>query len=448
MNFNLYKLFEEFIEEVKSEGTYASEEEIREATKGMLDIILNNKDATPEELVEMIITENIMQLEAIRKKYPIPGYTVGVNVDNINVKMYGGDIDQYGRKMPDNALFDLASITKFYTQIIAYNLIKDGYFSFSDRVRDLVPEFMNLGDVTIGDISMFIAKFQTDGRLDSKSSHREAINTLYDVRTVETGTYNYNDIGMMIMKEVMESVTGKSFEQLIKEYIVDKYGLEDTHLIIPDRKIIRATGSPNSDIGMVNDPSALALGGFSGHAGMFASSDDLIKLGKAIHDGLIPADMLNMTYTPGVRDNRGIMGNTYTPHEKGIDKSYVDILEPKTNFSVQGSTRVQLNIGKNSICSILLNPASMSLDSAREMERRINSRLLAQNKSKQSLIKILPFDGGYYSFDVRNMAPSAATVEPITTSNAILALRLRFLSKVIKAYEKDYDKEINVSKSI
>ena len=90
MNFD--KLFEEFIDELKEEGTYASAEELKIATKEMLDIIKDNKDSTPEELVELIIKKNITQLENIKNKYAIPGYTVNVSVNNINVKMSGGNI--------------------------------------------------------------------------------------------------------------------------------------------------------------------------------------------------------------------------------------------------------------------------------------------------------------------------------------------------------------------
>lgn len=65
MNFD--KLFEEFIDEIQGEGTYASSDEIRIATKEMLDVIKNNKDATPEELVELIIKDNLEQIEIIKK---------------------------------------------------------------------------------------------------------------------------------------------------------------------------------------------------------------------------------------------------------------------------------------------------------------------------------------------------------------------------------------------
>ena len=268
MNFD--KLFEEFIDEIQGEGTYASSDEVRIATKEMLDVIKNNKDATPDELVELIIKDNLEQIENIKKKYNIPGYIVNINIDNINVKFMGGNIDYNGRKMSDDALFDLASITKFYTQVVLYNLINEGYFSFDDKIKELDPRFINLGNITIRDISEFNVKFQTDGRLDSKSSFDDVYNTLYNVNVVDKGSYNYNDIGMMIIKEIMESVTGLSYEELINKYIVSKYGLSNTHITIPKDKIINATGSANAQIGMVNDPNAIALGGFSGYAGVFA----------------------------------------------------------------------------------------------------------------------------------------------------------------------------------
>lgn len=448
------KLFEEFIDEVKEEGTYATKEEISLVTKEMLDIIKDNKDATPEELVEKVIESNINQLESIKDKYPVPGYTVGVNVANINVKLFGGDIDSLGRKMRDDALFDIASTTKFYTQVVAYNLIKEGLFNFDTKVKDLDPRFINVGDLTVGDVLTFTTEFRTPGRLSDKSTIDEAINCLYNTDVVATGNYNYNDIGMMLMKELMENVTNSSYSDLVDKYIIKKFGLLDTHLVVPTNKIERVTGSANSNIGMVNDPSALSVGGYSGHAGIVASSDDLIKLGKAYQTGkLIPSDMMKDTYTHGVKDNRGIMGNTYTPHPDGVDGSFVDRLEPLTNFCIQGSTRVNVNIGMNSVSTILFNPASMNIEKAKEEEAKINEARALKGQNPLSLVKHFRFDRDgkiqeYNLVDARQMLPLGGSIEPVTTSNAILALRLRFLNKIIKEYDKNYDKEINVQRSM
>lgn len=448
------KLFEEFIEEIKKEGTYATTDEIRDITMKMLTIIKDYQDATPEELVEKVIEDNIKQLEEIKNSYPVPGYTVGVNVGNINVKMFGGSIDNMKRKMPEDALFDIASMTKFYTEIIAYHLIKEGFFSFQDKIRDLDSRFENVGDLTVGEVLSFQVEFKTNGYLKEKTTIEEAIECLYTMEVVSTKNYNYNDLGMMLMKEVMEAQTGKSYKDLVEEYITQKYNLSNTYLVVPKNKIEKVTGSPNAHLGKVNDSSALAVGGYSGHAGIITSNDDLIHLGQIIREGsLMTEEMLRDAYTPGIKENRGIMGNTYTSHEKGIEMSFVDRLEPITNFAIQGSTRTQMNIGKNSTSTILLNPSSMGLERAIEEEAKINQIRFLKNQPPLSLVKNFRYNQNgemkeYNLIDARQMVPCAKTVEPITTQNAILALRLRFLNKIILEYDRNYTSEIKVSKRI
>ena len=62
------KIFDKFIESVRKEGIYASRDEIRESCCLMLDLIKNNKDCTPEELVEFVINDNVKFVNDIREK--------------------------------------------------------------------------------------------------------------------------------------------------------------------------------------------------------------------------------------------------------------------------------------------------------------------------------------------------------------------------------------------
>lgn len=455
---NYDKIFENFLDQVQKEGTYATREQLAEATKKMLEIVKANKEATPEELVEAVIEDNAKFLEEMRTTYPVPGYTVGMKVGNINVKLYGGYLDETKRKMPEDALFDIASITKFYTQIVAYNLIKEGIFSYEDKIKDLDPRFTQVGDLTVGDVLTFTTEFKTPGRLSEKETISEVKECLYNMDVVATQKYNYTDMGMMLMKEVMENVTGKSYEDLLKDYIIDKLALKDTHLVIPSSKIERLTGTPNAKYGMVNDPSALSVGGYSGHAGIKVTSDDLIRLGKGFLSGTVfPIERQKDAYTPGIslypeggKANRGIMGNTYTAHEKGLAITYIDKLSPIKSFACQGSTRTQLTIEPDSVSTILLNPNSMGIERAKEEEARINSARQAKGQAPLSLVKELTFDRNgnkvkYQFIDARQMAPDSKTMEPVITINAITSLRLRFLNEVIKEYDRNYQKEINVT---
>lgn len=452
---NYDKILEKFLDAVQQEGTYATREELEAATKPMLDIIQNNPAATPEELVEAVIQDDIRFLEELRNRYPIPGYIVGMQAGNIHVKIFGGMMGATEQKMREDAIFDVASVSKFYTQIIAYNLMKEGAFTLDDKVRDLDSRFRNVGDLTMRDVLTFTAQFGTDGRLDSKRTIQEAKDCLYNMSVVQIGKYNYNDMGMMLTKEVMEHLTGKSYQQLVNYYIVDKLGLKDTHLVLPDNKIERFTGSANATVGMVNDGSALSVGGYSGHAGIKVTSDDLISLGNAVLTGKVfPSTLLSDAYTSGItinpeggKANRGIMGNTYTSHEKGTDMTYISRIAPKSAFAVQGSTRTQLTIGVGSISTILLNPCSMGLERAREEEAKINA---GRDKDHQlSLVRNLTFDRDgkevhYHVVDARQMVPSGATVERIIDKNAQLSLKLNFLNTVIDAYNAHYKQPIEV----
>lgn len=447
------KIFENFITNVKKDGVHASIDEIKEATNLMIEIIKQHKDATPEEMIEYVIKDNIDFIEQIKSKYYFPGYTIGAIVGNINIKLLGGNLDDNGRKMDPNALFDIASISKFYTQTIIYNLIKEGKLSFASKIYELDDRFINLKDITIRDITSFTTTFMTNGRINEKTNIEEAYKTLYSVKAIDAQKYNYNDIGMMIMKEVAERITGIPYKDLVDKYIISRYNLKSTFLSVPFEKKHLITGTPNMENVAVNDSNANALGGYSGHAGIFASSDDLLKLGSNLVQGkVIDESMIDDIYLEGSAKGRGKMGNVYVSNPKGVDVSYVDRLEPIRSFALQGSTRVHLNGNKYSVSTLLLNPASMSLEKALENEEKINQIRVLDGKNPLSLVRKFTFDDfgnpkQYNLVDVRQMLPSGKTVEPLLTMNAKMILRLRFLNEFIKEYDKNYNKEISIIKT-
>ena len=328
--------------------------------------------------------------------------------------------------------------------------LKEGAFTLDDKVKDLDSRFKNVGDLTMRDVLTFNAHFDTAGRLSDQRTIEEAKDCLYNMKGAPAGKHDYNDMGMMLTKEVMENVTGKSYQELVDYYIVDKLGLKDTHLVLPKNKIERFTGSANFAVGMVNDPSALAVGGYSGHAGIKTTSDDLISLGDGVLTGkILPSEMLSDAYTPGIKANRGIMGNTYTSHEQGTAKTYVSRLAPKKAFAVQGSTRNNVVMGPDSISTILVSSCAMGLERAKEEEAKVNAKRAEEGKSPLSLVKEFTYvrDGRevhYNLVDVREMLPSGATVERIINKNAELSLKLNFLNTVIKAYDSHYNQPVNV----
>lgn len=448
MNFNL--LINKFINDYMSIASYANKEEIEFFIMQMKDLIIKNKDKTPQEIIDLLLAENIREIDDIRKKYGIPGFTIGMQIGNIKIKLYGGNINNLGNEMNENALFDIASMTKFYTQVICYHLMQEGLISLNDRIVDIDSRFTNLEDLTVGDILTFGTTFKTDGLIKNASTIEEAREILFNACVVEKNKYNYNDIGMMIIKEVMEHVSGNTYEQLINKYIIEPYNLKNTYLIVPKCKLKLVTGTPNFLVGHINDASANALGGFSGHAGIFSSSDDLIKFMMEAH-----TKVPNITdaYTPGkLNDAIGNMGNVYVSHPTGLVKSFVDTLEPLDTIAIQGSTRVNANASHDSAHDILFNPGSMGMDEAKERVAKINEQRIREGKTLIDPIKTFTHikDGVKINsnlIDTRTLIP-ISEMEKVIKRNAITVLKLRFFNEIIKAYASEYDREINYTNNV
>lgn len=449
---NLEKVIYDFVNDYMAKGTYASKEQLFAEADEMKKILENNKDKTPEEIIDVLIREPLKSLEMIRQKYPTPGYTSSIRIDNINVKLYGGNINYLGEPMPENALFDIASMTKFYTIALAYCLIKEGVFSYNDKIADLDPRFVNLGDLTVGEVLSFGVEFMTPRRIDDGKTIEEAKDKLYNMEVVAKGKYNYNDMGMMLMSEVMENVTRDDYANLMDNYIFKPFGLKDTHLIVPQNKFKLLTGSPNAIYGKVNDSKAIAFGGYSGHAGIWASSDDITKFMSDIyHNGTLPN--IEDAYTAGgLGKHRGLMGSTFPAHPKGLNVTYLDVKEPINSFVIQGSTRTYGAGTPDGAWTGLFNPSSMSLSEAEFHNFKINIKNIKTNKKIDRLVKQFEFDRNgelvkYDMIDARKMLPESASIDKVSANNAKLGFRLKILNEVIKAYDANYNEKINVTRN-
>ena len=437
---NLDKFMNGFIDNYLKKNPYANKEEVNICINQMKKIILDNKDKTPLEIIDLMMRDYVLEIDEIRKKYGIPGFTIGMKVGKIKIKIYGGKLNYIGEEMKDNALFDIASMSKFYTQVICYNLLNEGYFNYTDKISNLDNRFKNLDELTIEDILTFGTTFETELRISNAKNKEEALNLLFNAKVVNKNKYNYNDIGMMIIKEVMEKVSGMTYEELVNKYIIKKYNLSNTYVIVPKNKFHLVTGTPNFKIAHINDPSANVLGGFSGHAGIFSSSDDLIKFMMMAHSNV---PNISDAYTKGkLNDAIGIMGNAFVPHQKGLVKSFVDTLEPIDTFAIQGSTRVNANAASTQAHNILFNPSSMSMDEAKERVNKINEKRIEEGKKTINPLREYELiennkSISYKLIDARELVP-LAEMEKIIKENAMTLLKLNFFNEIIRAYEKNY----------
>lgn len=392
----------------------------------------------------------------------IPGYLIALQVGDINIQIMDGFRDFKNlEKITENSLFDIASCSKLFTQIIIYNLVHEGVISFDSKLGDLDNRFIYLSHLKIRDITEFLVEFKTDKRLDEVDSLDEFYKNLYTVRIKNQKKYNYNDIGMMVLKEVIESVTGKSYSELLDKYIISKLDLKNTFYSVPNERIMDVTATPNADFGFANDPKSIILGGVSGHAGIFANGEDLLVISKNLflNPDFFPSSYVKDLYEVNRKNcARARMGNVFIRHKDGLAQSFVSNLQSNTSFQVQGSTRTTFGASKFVLSdgskyinsnAILFNPCSMDLDYAKDLEKKINVGLFEKWVESDPLSR--PFSHYAYTRLIRNLNISGKQMQVVDprlmvdrklTSDLImvvlseLSLKLMFLDSLIKRREK------------
>ena len=98
------------------------------------------------------------------------------------------------------------------------------------------------------------------------------------------GKYVYSDLSMYMMKEVFENISHQKLNDYVLQELYLPLGMQSTGFLprnrFPKSRIIPTTENDNwmrdmPVVGYVNDPGAAMAGGVEGHAGLFASANDL-----------------------------------------------------------------------------------------------------------------------------------------------------------------------------
>ena len=228
------------------------------------------------------------------------------------------------RPLADDSIFDLASLTKLFTAVAAMQLVWQGKLSLDERVGEIDPRFAHLRDVPVGDVLGFTVSLQTPERVDCAPDREEALRRLFlSARCPTPAVRVYSDMNAMVIKYVVEAKTGQPFFDAIHRLIFAPAGLHETFACVPEnlrsrcvcynyehriegeRYILREDTPP----GAPHDPKSLILsqGGrdLCGHAGLFSTRGDMIRLAQALLRGeLLPLPLLGEIGTDRTgRDN-------------------------------------------------------------------------------------------------------------------------------------------------
>ena len=266
----------------------------------------------------------------ILKELDAPGVTIAVVEKNKVIYTGGFGFRDQEKKLPvtENTLFAIGSCTKAFTAALLGMLEKEGKLSLDKPVRDYLPELKFKNDYTNKHATLRDLMSHRTGlpRHDyswygTTASRRELLERIqYLEPTVELREkFQYNNFMYLAQGMVIEKLTGKSWEENMKERILQPLGMTRTNMSVielekaEDRSL--AYSSENKKIKAIPYRNIDAIG----PAGSVNScAKDMAKwLLTWINDGkfngkeIIPAGYRTQAMTSQIATGGGLPGTEY-----------------------------------------------------------------------------------------------------------------------------------------
>src|SRR5713101_4315405 len=204
-----------------------------------------------------------------------------------------------------NTMYDIASLTKVVATTTLVAKLAEGDFpvrlDLDTKIERYLPEWASGPNaewrqrVTVRHLlthTSGLPAFKEYWRT-SKSKQDTLGKIFAEPLEYEPGTKEvYSDLGIILMAEVVERLTGRTLDDLAKSFIFSPLGMKDT-MYRPPKKLWPQIAPTEFDKnlrhrlvqGEVHDENAFAIGGVSGHAGVFSTAPDLAAFCQMLLNG-------------------------------------------------------------------------------------------------------------------------------------------------------------------
>ncbi|TYB91668.1 MAG: serine hydrolase [Kosmotoga sp.] len=264
------------------------------------------------------------ELKKAMEEWNIPGMTAGIIYeDEVIYKNAFGVKDLSSMEPVDiETVFQIGSTTKAFTATLSAIFVDEGQFGWKDRVMKLYPEF-RLKDISAqqgflfedlmaqhsglypyaGDI-LSIWGFGRDKVLSSLSEWP----TMYSFRS----DFSYVNNLFVVVEEILERYSGKSYSELLKEKIFDPLEMKNTHATLDD--FLNANNAVTTHVNDGGNP--VPINPEDGFIGWIKSLAPAGIISSNIYDML---KWVNMHLNKGTVDGEEIVSRenllvTHSPH--------------------------------------------------------------------------------------------------------------------------------------
>jgi CubicO group peptidase (beta-lactamase class C family) len=228
--------------------------------------------------------------------------------------------------------FHVASLSKPFTAVLIMQLVEEGRLKVTDRLDAIFP---NLVGKPAGAVTLDQLLAHTSGMEEIVSRHLDAPLTpamLEDAKINSPGKYSYASSTYVVLKLVIEKVSGQDYAARLKEKILVPAGMADTGLA---RQGDAVPGLAIGYKGAAPAATSYPIERVEGAGSLYTTVDDLARFDRALTNNvLLTAATQKTMYAPhspggsmrGYGWALGEQGGRLFPWHKGDIAGYTAIL--------------------------------------------------------------------------------------------------------------------------
>ncbi len=183
-----------------------------------------------------------------------------------------------GRTVNQQSRWQVFSITKSFVSALVLGLCQDGLLSLDDPVSKFLPAFREhgVGPYDRGAVRIRHLLSHTSGAAVEGNKKPEFLPTGFahiGIISAPGTDFEYSSLGMLILERTLEAATGKDFDALLNERIIEPLGLESTGYVYPGSSKVQV-------LPLKKDLFQYSQSGSRAGAGLYTSARDLNSFGQ------------------------------------------------------------------------------------------------------------------------------------------------------------------------
>jgi CubicO group peptidase (beta-lactamase class C family) len=253
---------------------------------------------------------------------------VAVHGSTIYCKGFGKSNFATGADFTSETPSDIGSVTKQFTAMSIMMLAERGKLSYDDPVSKYIPEFSrsaHLSQITLRQLLNHTSGIPDYGDLgidDSGLGQQGLIAALLkkeDLLARPGLRYRYSNPGYALLAVVVERVSGRRFDEFLKQEVFAPVGMSDTFVYDAAGKKNARTAIGYGQFGQVDDGGPTAI---PGDGGVYSTVADLFKWDQALYtERLVHQSTLAEAFAPGkVQEGTSAYGFGWNIEQDGDSK--------------------------------------------------------------------------------------------------------------------------------